>query len=434
MGRHMGNTSTESGTGSRRAWLCVLILVACSGLLRAGAIAARANRLSADPDAYRLIAENLVQRGVFSRSTADVPAVPTVFRPPLYPLLLAATSWNGEVRPLGVAIVHVLTGMVTIWIVYLLGRRWGLQAWSYLAAIGVAVDPILLNQAGEVMTETLATLFAVLSLLALMRWDERNSNSSAAVAGAAMGLSILCRPTFLVWAGLCGLYVLVTRRNGQSIRQLIAFSLAVGVVLLPWGVRNYRAVGRPIVTTAHGGYTLLLANNTFLYQHLRTKPWGSVWDARELDPLMRPDPQDTTRPSLRELPELESDRALYDLAKQTIREQPGMFAYASLVRLGCLWSPLAHQVSATESRSGRAARWAAAAWYASVFLLALLAVVLRVVKLEKPPWVWGLLVLVAFSMIHAVYWTNIRMRAPLMPVVYLAAAAFCASRSRRAGS
>lgn len=429
----MESTATKSGLGSR-AWLWLMILVAGGGVLRAGAMAARAHRLSADPDAYRLIAENLVQRGVFSRSTADVPATPTVFRPPLYPLLLAATSWRGEVRPLGVATVHVLTGMITVWVVYLLGRRWGLQAWSYLAAAGVAIDPILLNQAGEVMTETTATLFATVSLLALTRWNERNSNVSAAVAGVTLGLSILCRPTFLVWAGLCGLYVLVTGRNGPTIKQLIAYTLAIGLVLLPWGVRNYRAVGRPIVTTAHGGYTLLLANNTFLYEHLRTKPWGSVWDARELDPLMRPDPRDPSRRSLRELPELESDRALYDLAKQTIRDQPGMFAYASLVRLGCLWSPLAHQVSATETRSGRVARWVAAAWYAGVFLLALLAVALRAVKLEKPPWVWGLLVLLAFSLIHAVYWTNIRMRAPLMPVVYLAAAAFCASRSRRAGS
>ena len=205
-------------------------------------------------------------------------------------------------------------------------------------------------------------------------------------------------------------------------------------MLLPWGVRNYRAVGRPIITTAHGGYTLLLANNEFLYEHLRYKPWGSVWDARELDPLMRPDPQDAASPSLRALPELESDRALYDLAKQTIREQPGMFGYASLVRLGSLWSPLAHQLNASESTAGRGrAGWrppgtpACICWHC-------LAVVLRVVKLEKPPWVWGLLVLVAFSMIHAVYWTNIRMRAPLMPVVYLAAAAFCVSRSRRSGS
>ena len=154
MGRHMGNTSTKSDTGGR-AWLFVLILVAGSGLLAPVRSRPALNRLSADPDAYRLIAENLVQRGVFSRSTADVPAIPTVFRPPLYPLLLAAISWNGQVRPLGVATVHVLTGMLTVGVVYLLGRRWGLQAWSYLAAVGVAVDPILLYQAGEVMTETL---------------------------------------------------------------------------------------------------------------------------------------------------------------------------------------------------------------------------------------------------------------------------------------
>ena len=59
-----------------------------------------------------------------------------------------------------------------------------------------------------------------------------------------------------------------------------------------------------------------------------------------------------------ELPELESDRALYDLARQTIREQPEMFVYTSVVRLGSLWSPLAHQLNATEStRAAVRAGW-----------------------------------------------------------------------------
>ena len=39
----------------------------------------------------------------------------------------------------------------------MLGQQWGLGRWSWLAAGLVAVDPILLHQAGEVMTETFAT-------------------------------------------------------------------------------------------------------------------------------------------------------------------------------------------------------------------------------------------------------------------------------------
>jgi predicted outer membrane lipoprotein len=38
-------------------------------------------------------------------------------------------------------------------------------------------------------------------------------------------------------------------------------------------------------------------------------------------------------------------------------------------------------------------------------------------------WLWGLLLAASFTAVHAVYWSNMRMRAPLMPVAALATAA-----------
>jgi hypothetical protein len=37
--------------------------------------------------------------------------------------------------------------------------------------------------------------------------------------------------------------------------------------------------------------------------------------------------------------------------------------------------------------------------------------------------VWGVLLCVAFTGVHAFYWSNLRMRAPLMPFVAVVAAA-----------
>ena len=54
-------------------------------------------------------------------------------------------------------------------------------------------------------------------------------------------------------------------------------------LLSPWAIRNQLQFGRPIVTTTHGGYTLLLANNPEFYQWLRAGPWGSVWRADQFD-------------------------------------------------------------------------------------------------------------------------------------------------------
>jgi hypothetical protein len=102
-----------------------------------------------------------------------------------------------------------------------------------------------------------------------------------------------------------------------------------------------------------------------------------------------------------------------------------MFLYASLVRMGYLWSPLAHRLDAEESTLVRWSRWVIAVWYVGVFVLAAVGVVRLGSSAAQVPWVWGGLLVLALTLIHAVYWTNMRMRAPLMPIVDLAVAAAC---------
>ena len=43
-------------------------------------------------------------------------------------------------------------------------------------------------------------------------------------------------------------------------------------------------------------------------------------------------------------------------------------------------------------------------------------------KLLAPPWLWGVLLCLVYTGIHTFYWTNLRMRAPIMPLVALVAA------------
>jgi hypothetical protein len=90
--------------------------------------------------------------------------------------------------------------------------------------------------------------------------------------------------------------------------------------------------------------------------------------------------------------------------------------------MGQLWNPLPHEVSAAPSRVARFARHAVAAWYVAVFLAALCGLARLGWRLWRPPWIWALSLVVVFSLIHAGYWSNIRMRAPLTPVAALVAA------------
>ena len=90
-------------------------------------------------------------------------------------------------------------------------------------------------------------------------------------------------------------------------------------------------------------------------------PWGSVWRADRFNAAW-----DQRKPR----DELQADRLAYAEAWQTIRREPGTFAYACLVRIGRFWSPLPHQVAADETPLRRLSRYAVAAWYVLEFALA----------------------------------------------------------------
>jgi len=379
-----------------------------------------------DPDGYRLLASNLVQVGTFGQGDR-----PTAYRPPLYPLVLgpcvACKAWS----PWAIGLVHLVLGVATVGLTYCLGRRWGLGRWSFVAAGLVACDPILLRQSTLVMTETLATLLAVVGLLALTAAAEKPTAVRGAAAGGALGLAVLCRPTFLIWTGLAALLLpWFAVAWSQRLKVFGALAVAVALVLAPWGIRNYLQFGRPIVSTTHGGFTLLLGNNPGFYEYLRTGAWGTVWDAERFN-------ANWSARALKNGPtaELANDRRAYHEAWQQIVDEPDMFLYACAVRVGRMWQLVPHRTHPAETAIGWTVRWGIGAWYLGELVLAVLGLagMVRAGRSAKgvPPlawkvewlrtWLWGLLLVLSFTAVHTVYWTNMRMRAPLMPVVALAA-------------
>jgi 4-amino-4-deoxy-L-arabinose transferase-like glycosyltransferase len=383
-------------------------------LVRAAAMMGMQSSLTADPDNYRALAENLARTGVLGTDER-----PSAYRPPLYPLLLRALCVrNGQLLAHRVAIFQVLLGAATTWIVWSLGLRMGIGSWSWLAAGLTLLDPILLNQSALIMTETLAAFLAAVALWLLLLEQNRTKLTNAIAAGFALGLAALCRPTFLAWVALLLPVLLVARvarQRSDAAGNVVAMGMLVGLTLSPWIVRNQQQLGRLIPTTTHGGYTLWLANNPQFYDHLKQTPW-TVWDSSELDDerlemLVRHGGD-----------ELAADSAAYDRAMQTIRSRPGDFVYTSLLRLGRFWSPLPHKLTSDESARRRWARLAVALWYYAVFMLAVLGATVVWRQRLPGPWYAGLLLAVALSLVHMVYWSNMRMRAPLAPWLSLLAA------------
>jgi 4-amino-4-deoxy-L-arabinose transferase-like glycosyltransferase len=404
-------------------------LLALTLVVRLAALVLGADGLSRDPDNYRGLAENLLDRGVLGQG-----ATPSAYRPPLYPLLLVPCVALREWSPAAIGVLHLALGMATVWGVHWLGRQWRLGRGAWCAAALVACDPILVHQTAQVMTETTAAFLATAALMALTVASERPTACAVAASGASIAFAALCRPTFLVLLA-CAAPLAIRHAPKRFSRALLAsaYFSAAAAALAPWALRNEMQLGQPIVSTTHGGYTLWLGNNSSYYAFLRQRHACDVWRAADFDAVVLKARLADSGPS-----EIENDRREYSQAWDEIRRQPRMFLYASLVRLGRFWGLVPRRIADDEGRWRRGGRYATGAWYALEFVLAILGVwsLARqgndawpspsVAAPPRPPvlasFLPGLLLAASFTVVHAVFWTDLRMRAPVAPVVALVAA------------
>jgi hypothetical protein len=401
-----------------------LLMLLCLALfVRGRVMLENSTSLSKDPDGYGDVAWHIAREHTFGLSEGDRMA-PTASRPPLYPLVLSVFDLLPfRTDPYGYGWLHVMLGMGTVWCTWRLGLAWGLPpGGSLLAAALVAVDPILLGQSAQLMTETMAAFLSAMALLALARDDYAYTPARALAAGVLLGLAALCRTSLLPWAALVAIVFIWRAMAGRQ--WLPAGLLVAGAVatLAPWAIRNQHVFGRPIITTTHGGYTLLLGNNPEFYDFLRNGTWGSTWDASDILAEWRSHVESHSDGGSVVFDELAADAWAYDRARSHIRDEPLMFAYACLVRWGRLWGILPHQTSADESAARHSLRYAIAIWYAVELPLALVGAWFWRRKLFATPLLWGTLLVLSLSAMHTVYWTDMRMRAPAMVVVALLAA------------
>lgn len=414
-------------TPSRRTLTALGALLALAALVRGGVLWKLGENLADDRDTYLAIARQVADGEGYTRP-ADGLAKPTAYRPPLYPLLLAGILRAGG-GTFAVGAVHLLLSLLTVLLTWLCGRRLGLPWGAYFAAGLVALDPLLSYYLSLPMTETLCTFLVTLLMFLLIPVPNDTASEAlrggarfeSAAAGLVFGLGVLCRPT--LWAfGLCmtGAWLVRIRKTGLHGRlsaRVPWTALAVLVLTVsPWVIRNAVVFGRPIVTTTHGGYTLLLGNNPVFYRDVVQQPWGTVWQGDSLRAWQRALDKEMAAGDITGEPA--RDRWMYHRAWEHILENPGLFVRACLLRIGRFWnvSPLGPVAETLPVF----VLWGIRLFYGAILLGALVSL-FRLSREEWSRWLSVVLLLLSFTAVHAVYWSNMRMRAPLVPAVALLA-------------
>lgn len=412
----------------------LLLILLLAGGLRLTIVVLQSDQLQEDRDAYIVIARNLVAGHGFTSSRVEEgqDIQPTAFRPPLYPCLLAALYYVKS-GSLGVGLTQVLLGLLTVWFTWKTGLRLQMPAGALVAAAIVATDPVLLQYTSYAMTEVLSAFLTslLLYMLVCQLTEERtqpetmDKTSITFTTGLVWGLAILCRPTYLAFLGLWGVTRLCasawkrlfkTQPASPVWRQLTYLSAGILIAVSPWLIRNLVVFHAPILTTTHGGYTLLLGNNPVFYQEVVQQPWGTVWSGESLDAWQKSLDRDLEKTVPPVKSEQERDRWMYQRAKTNIAAQPSLFVQSCLLRLRRFWSfsPLNSAMADSKPLIG----WGITGYYFLILTGALGGFLLLIWKREPvwEPFIW---LIVSFTVVHIFYWTNMRMRAPLVPAIAL---------------
>jgi hypothetical protein len=212
------------------------ILFALALLLRLGFVAWHARlgwQLKYDPSYYLTLAENLRHGAYALFHPRDIPDTTHL---PGYPFLLFLL--RGDV--LGVLLVQALASALKVPLVHAIGQRIGLgQRWALAAAGLMAVEPLDILFAGQVLTEALFTTALLVALWALLA---RPGWTNALICAMGLAACAWLRPNgalLIAWVPLVGMLVL---RQGWH-RSLAIASLA-SLLVLPWAVRHHRVTGR----------------------------------------------------------------------------------------------------------------------------------------------------------------------------------------------
>ncbi len=316
----------------------------------------------------------------------------------------------GTWRILGFAALHLALGAGTVWLTAVAAKGSGLSRWRVLAAaIVCACDPVLVWQSRSVMTETPAAFLVAGTLAGLTMPGWRGP----VLGGIGFGLAALCRPSLLAGAALA-IVAAAWARPGTARERVIRaslLSLVLLVVLSPWIVRNWLVFGELISVTTHGGYTLALANNPVYYSEVLNGPPGRVWTGDD---------------QWRWWDSGQSRHSRHDRARgRSVLGRSGLEAGARAARRfrplnGCAVYAFLECRPGRVGVSALGARAVCLAWTLPLWVALFLGFGDR--DLWRWPRIAAVMIGLGLTGAHLFYWTDLRMRASIVPAIALVAA------------
>jgi 4-amino-4-deoxy-L-arabinose transferase-like glycosyltransferase len=304
----------------------ILLVVALALVGRLALVATLSDyRPATDSVDFDRHAVSIARFGSYPSSVVAPGGGPTAFRPPGYPLALAAVyrvvgTGDAKARWRAGLVLQALLGTLVVALLALVATRlWGPRAGVASGALAAAYPPFLL-MGSSLMSEPLFLVFELAALLAALAHRRRGQGVGWAVAAGVLGAAaaltrsngaVLLLPlALLVWTGR-------PRLSRTGLTAPAALVAAAVLTLVPWTVRNAVVLDAFVPISTQTGTALAGIYNP-TSPHVPRYP--AVWQPPETVPALRPILAD------RRLEEPALSRRLRRFATTYVRDHPGYVA------------------------------------------------------------------------------------------------------------
>lgn len=300
-----------------RTWPLVLLATAvvCGGALR---VKTAAQTTEITGQNYYHLGLNLRREGVLAYPANT--KLPTAYRAPLYPVLVATMLDPRASFPRRQINLQAALGILAIPAIYVLGSATLGPLPAALGALLYAFDPVQIRACSSLEVEFFYSLLLLGTACSLAFWTLRPSRLSALGAALAIGTSLNCRSPLalfpLVLLAACLFRATLRERLAGQGRLIL---LTFWIPLAPWIVRNYIHFRAFIPLERHAAtYNFFTASEGML----------GGW-SRE-DSYSLAEVGDRTMGGMNQF---EKNQALWERALANVISRPGTYVRSSLKRL-----------------------------------------------------------------------------------------------------
>ena len=268
-----------------------------------------------DPELYAILVDRVGQPPLLG------------FRPPGYPLFIAAIYSVFGRDFAAVRLVQIIVDSASVVLLALLGFRWHSRRIGWIAGVLAAVNPLLIYYSRMLTAESTSTFMLLVLALLVSSFERSRRLGLVFAAGIALGALLMLKSAFVLCAPALAAILAWRHIKEPRFAAIAVLLLTLGSLVLagPWIVRNEGIYGRYTISS-QGGLAFSQRNNEVI---ANTPSCYGSWCPESVAEMI---PASAS--------ENEKDELGWEIGLSFVKDHPASFAKLSAYRVLRAFNPI----------------------------------------------------------------------------------------------